>query len=355
MKKILIVNTVAYVVGGISTVIMNYYKALPEFQYDFVVDHFIDERYKTLIEEGGSRYFVLERNKNPVRYAMQLFQIIRENHYDIVHVHGNSYTMGIELLAAKMAGCKIRIAHSHNSTCEHKIFSRMLQPFFEFFCNVRLACSEEAGKWLYKRKKFHVISNALNMENYVYSEKKRWEVRHTYSIPDAAVLLGHIGFFNEQKNQTFLIQLLSELEENYYLMFVGEGHLLEDVKKKARELGVSHRVVFCGNSDNVPAMLSAMDIFVFPSKWEGLGIVMIEAQLMGLPCVASTNVPEITKLHTESYYCPEILSEWKKQMITLSKKSDRYTLQRQAQEHCELYDIKVQAETLRRIYEYEQR
>ena len=157
--SVLVINTVEFKKGGMSTVIMNYFENIDKsrIHMDFVVNRRIEEEYKNELEANGSKVYLLERNAEPVKYFFRLLAIISKKKYDIVHVHGNSCTMGIELVAARLAGCPIRIAHSHNTECSHRKAHIIMRTLFEWGCNSRLACGEEAGQWLFGGKKFDII------------------------------------------------------------------------------------------------------------------------------------------------------------------------------------------------------
>ena len=163
MRRILIINTVNFYRQGISSVIMNYYRVINHDKYkiDFVANGYMDSLYRKEIESVGGKIFVLERDKT-AGYFRKLVSLIKEN----------------KLAAAKFAGCETRIAHSHNTTCTHLKAHKFLKPFFDLLVTDQLACSEEAGVWLFGKKKFKVINNAVNPDDYRYDPVKRSLIRH---------------------------------------------------------------------------------------------------------------------------------------------------------------------------------
>lgn len=230
-----------------------------------------------------------------MQYIVDIFKIIHRYRYDIIHVHGNSCTMAIELFAGKVAKCQIRIAHGHNTACVHKRMHELLRPLFERTCTDRIACSEEAGKWLFRGKKFDILENAIDLSKYQFDRLKAESIRNQLKIKEDEIVLGHIGIFNKQKNQSFVLKVFHALyqeDQKYKLLFIGQGEMESMVKKEAEELQLQENIIFYGVTDDVPEILSAMDIFIFPSLHEGLGIAAVEAQLMGLPCVMSDQVPD---------------------------------------------------------------
>lgn len=129
--------------------------------------------------------------------------------------------MSIELAAGFFAGVKVRIAHSHNTVTEHTGLNKALRPVFEMFVNQRLACNEAAGKWLFKNKPFTVIDNGIFLDQYQFNLDTRNKVRKSLDVDQDTVLLGHVGGFNYQKNQAFLLKLLKKLPTNYKLVLIG--------------------------------------------------------------------------------------------------------------------------------------
>lgn len=359
MKKILVINTINYVIGGMSTVIMNYFENINprKYQMDFIINENIAPKYLDLLDSKGAKYYYITRKKNPLKYFSELQKVIKDNHYDIVHIHGNSCTMAIDTMAAKLGGCRCVIAHSHNSTCKHIMVHKLLRPFFEFSCNKRLACSNAAGKWLFGKKSFTVIENALDIEKYRFDTKKRNKYRSKMNVRENKIVIGHVGLFNEQKNQAFIIELARHLiidkKQNVHFMLVGEGRLMKETKKLCRQYGIKDNVTFCGTTNDIPGVMSAMDIFLFPSKWEGLGIVMIEAQLMGLPCVASSEVPMDTKISDSCKYLSlnDDITEWTEAVMSSGKKSLENKKHMLKLKNTERFDINVQIRKLESFYD----
>ena len=331
-RKILIINTVEFYRQGISSVIMNYFRAInhEKYQIDIVANSYIDEGFRREIESFAGKIFVIERDRTP-GYFLKLMKIIKENAYDIVHVNGSSATMAIELTAAFLAGCKVRIAHSHNTTCIHMKAHRALKPLFNLMCTGRLACSEGAGKWLFPGKDFSIINNAMDTENYRFDPAGRSMVRHKLKIKEWEILVGNAGTIEYQKNQEYALKALKRVQErlsgetdtSYKLIFLGKGsdENIERLKGEAQKLGLSDSVIFYGETDDMQSMLSAMDIFVLPSRFEGLPLSLLEAQYAGLPCIASDKVTQEVKISDLMYFLPltEDADLWADKLIELSE------------------------------------
>lgn len=311
MKKIKILVIVNAIFGydGISNVATNYYlhQNKSAVAMDLLTINPIFDSLAGTIEEDGNHSFVLEcRNKNPLRYLAELTKIIKKYKYDIVHVHGNSATMAVELLAAALAGCKVRIAHSHNTSCDHAKLNKLLKPLFRLLYTHCCACSKEAGAFLFGDKECFVVNNGLYLPKYTFDNAIRERIRKENGL-DGKFVIGHVGRFRFQKNQEYLVALLKKMQEkekNAVLLLVGEGETEAAVKKQVEELGLQDSVLFYGTTDRVNEVVQAMDVFAFPSRFEGLGIVAIEAQAAGLNCVASDAVPTTIKIQENVSFYP---------------------------------------------------
>ncbi|MCR4743598.1 MAG: glycosyltransferase family 1 protein [Lachnospiraceae bacterium] len=373
MRRILVINTVKFYRQGISSVIMNYYRFLnlDKYHIDFVANEYIDPSFKNEIEERGGKIFVLNRNKT-FSYFRNLTAIIKDNKYDIVHVHGNSATMAVELTAAKYAGCSIRIAHSHNTTCMHMKAHRLLKPLFDRMCTEQLACSEDAGKWLFSKKRFTVINNSMDPDNYRFDMVKRSLIRHKLKIDEWELLIGNVGTIEYQKNQEYAINLLHRIKERTEkntdlrckLIFLGKGpeENINSLKEEAKRLGISDNVIFYGETDDMQGFLSAMDIFILPSRFEGLPMSLLEAEYAGLPCVASENVTEEAKISDLTYFLPleDSLDLWADKLIELSEivlrgttKISRSKRKMLIKELSDKYDIINSVSKLEQVYDGE--
>lgn len=293
MLKILIVNTVMVTIDGTNTVIKNYYTNIDteDIHFDFV---FISEPYeqlRQLLESRGSSYTVLSsRLRKPHVYISKLAALARG--YDIVHAHGNSCTLGIEMLAAKLAGVPVRISHSHSSSNKFKTAHRLMKPIFRMCYTDGFACGELAGRWLYGKRPFTVINNGISTRKYAFDAEAREKYRKELGWEDK-IILGHVGNFNPCKNDVFLAEILSELrrkDDRYVLVSVGDGGVRAQAEQRVHELGLDDAVIFTGLRPDADKLMQAMDIFVQPSIYEGLPLTLIEAQAAGLECVASDSV-----------------------------------------------------------------
>ena len=279
-------------ITGIGTVIINYCKELDKDKYDLTIiaGRPIANQYEKICKEYGVRIIPLpSRHDETKQHYVELWRVLKREGFDIIHDHGNSSMMAIELTIAKLVGIKCRIAHSHNSTCPNLKIHKLLNPYFKKIYTKALACGLLAGEWLFGKNKFDVLPNGFYTEKFIFSEKDRLSVRRDINVEDKFVM-GHIGRINEQKNQEYLLQIFEKVAEkrrDVVLLLVGTGPDFEKINRIIQNNKYKDRIILYGETSNPVAMYSAMDIFVFPSKYEGLPVVLLEAQISGLPCIAS--------------------------------------------------------------------
>lgn len=294
--------------NGISTVVANYANALSKDNYNVFV--FAGEKVDESFRNKDRYHFKIielpQRKKNALSYYRLLLKGLKENRIDIAHIHGNSAMITPELLICKMAGIKNRIVHCHNTTCSHKFMNMLLLPIMNATCTERFACSDMAGKWLFKDKKYTVIPNGFVTSDFMYNEEQRITTRKEL-CSETAFLIGHVGKFNEQKNHEFIIHVFSKIHEkrnNAKLLLIGTGPKRDEIYELVCNLKLENSVIFLGETDRPAKYYSAMDAFIFPSLYEGLGIVAIEAQLSGVPCYVSDFVPKEVSVGNNIYFLP---------------------------------------------------
>ena len=310
--------------GGLETMIMNYYRHIDrsKVQFDFLVHRDFRADYDDEIEALGGQIFRIPRlipwSKTYLTALERFFRAHPE--YKIVHVHQDCLSSVI-LKAANKCGVPVRIAHSHNSS-QDKNIKYLIKLFYKkqipTYATQLFACSRAAGQWMFGTDNFQVMNNAIDTQKYAFDPGVRESVRNELAIPAETPVLGHVGRFMPAKNHAFLIELFSKLPPNAYLLLVGDGELREKIEYQARELGVRERIIFTGVRTDVARMLQAMDIFLFPSLYEGLGIAAIEAQTAGLPCLISDGVPMECQKTTGLVY-----------QLPLSAGADRWALKAQ--------------------------
>lgn len=340
--KILVVTTVDFQLNGITSVIMNYYRNMDKtgIQMDFLAPNEVESGYREEIEKHGSKTYVINRKENPFLYLINVYRLLKKNKYDVVHIHGNSAMMLIDILPAVLAGTKNRIVHSHNTTCSHMKLHKLFNPFFKHMYHQGVACGEAAGQWLFEDRPFLVLKNGIDLTRFMYNEERRETYRQIIEAGEKKVIC-HIGNFVEQKNHNFLIDCFQELlkkDENYILLLIGDGYLMDSMKKKAENLSICQNVIFLGKTLNVSDYLQAADVFVLPSFHEGLPVALVEAQAAGLPCIVSDKVSKEADL-SESFRFLSInsVSVWADKMEAAAKEAAR----KDRQEICAVYQRKI--------------
>ncbi len=282
-------------VNGMSAVIMQYLIGLKDKGYEFVI--FTDEvaeQYHSIIHRCNAKLITSqERRKNQLAYFAELCSIIRKEKIDIIHAHGNSATIAVEMLAALVGGVKIRVAHSHNTTCVHATADKLLRPLFNMTYTHGIGCGVEAGKWLFGERKHQVIKNGIALEQFAYNPAERMRIRERIKVDDKTCIVGHVGRFTDQKNHEAILRIFKQyllLQSQSVLLLVGDGPNIDSVKEQADKLGITENVIFYGTTAETAAMYSAMDVFLFPSKFEGVPLTLVEAQASGLPCFISDRI-----------------------------------------------------------------
>lgn len=303
--------------NGISTVIKNYCLNLDKSQFEITIftGDPVADYYVELYKDAGIKVIrINESIKRPGRFYVSLYQHLKKEHYDIAHIHGNSATISVELMIAKLSGIKVRAAHSHNSTCTHMAEHLLLKPLFARLYTEAYACSEMAGKWMFEECPFSVVPNGFDTKRFVYSEMDRQSVRDELGIRQKYVL-ATVARFNDQKNHPLLLKIfekVAEKREDAVLVLVGDGPNLNKVQELISQHPYRDRIIYYGTTSQVEKIYSAADVFVLPSKYEGLGIVFIEAQINGLPVVTSDQVPAEVNItgHTKFYALTDEPEKW---------------------------------------------
>lgn len=286
--------------GGIETMLMNYFRRIDKtkIQFDFLVHRDFIADYDDEIESlGGKIYRFPVLNPFSKEYKSKLRKFfLGHREYKIVHSHVDSMS-SVPLKIAKECGVPIRIAHAHNCS-EVKNLKYYLKLYYKSklpkCANYFFACSNEAGKWLYGDREFTLLNNAIDTKQYAFNKEARVKIRNEFSISDDTLVIGSVARFEPQKNHSFALDVFKKLidrKPNCILLLVGDGSLKNDIIEKSKLLKIDDKVIFAGVREDVPCVLQAMDLFLFPSFFEGLPVSIIEAQTSGLPCLISDKVP----------------------------------------------------------------
>jgi len=287
--------------GGAEAALMNLYRHVDRsiLRFDFVVRTTEDGVFDKEISRLGGKIYVFPPFvvKNLFGYRNHWLRFFREHkEYSVIHGHAQGLA-SVYLSIAKKHGLKT-IAHSH-TVSNGKEANRWIKWIFQLplrsIADYRLACCPEAGRWLFgKTASFQVMPNSIPTEKCVFRKEIREKVRSELGISDSFVV-GHVGRFTKAKNHPYLLKVFAALlamRKNARLLLIGEGPCYEEIRKESEKAGLQSSVLFLNEQSSVFRYLMAMDVFVFPSLYEGFPVALLEAQASGLPCMVSNRVSE---------------------------------------------------------------
>lgn len=304
--------------GGSEQVVLNYCSRMSDIHFDLLYQYEPNPQILERFNESGINCIQIpDKVHHPLKHLWTMFRIFRKGRYDVVHSHLDWFMNSYVCFLAMLAGIKKRIAHHHQAytvqepvkgsktrlvSLPNHLVKNFLCFLFRIPCKLFathwLACGEAAaingwGKSAVKKGKVTILPNAIDPERFRFNEKQRNEVRARYGISDDDFVVGHVGRFFPQKNHEFLIDIFAELHKqmaNAKLLLLGNGPLQEHIQQKVEKLGLSRCVIFAGLQRDPASFYTAMDVFCFPSLWEGLPLTLVEAQYSGLPCVVSDRI-----------------------------------------------------------------
>jgi glycosyltransferase involved in cell wall biosynthesis len=307
-RPIRVLHSVGHLLrGGIETWLYQTIKKLTQFEHHILVRTDKEEPFTAAFREIGARVVPCANYTNPVRYAINFNRVVQENGpYDILHVHGSNPNGLLAMLLAKQLGIPATIVHSHNDVrpllatrsaaygSYVALTMQCLRQFADrgFAVSVRAAESMFGSGWQHDHR-WSLLYCGVDFQP--FAEPPDPNLRKLVGIPEGAFVVGHVGRFHEQKNHQFLVKIAQEAVKaspDVHFLFIGDGDLRMEIVSQVRSLGLESRVTFVPDTLCVPQfMLSVMDCFVFPSRYEGLGLVAVEAQAAGLPCILSDRIP----------------------------------------------------------------
>ncbi len=336
MKKVLCIIS-SMNAGGAETFLMKIYRMLDrtKYQMDFCVSvkekNFYEDEINSL---GGKIFRIPAKSEDMAGFKSGLTQIIKDGNYESV-LRITSNAMGfLDLKTAKDAGAERCCVRSSNSSdgkgVKSWIAHRLGKLLYGKYVDVKFAPSDLAaiytfGKKAYKSGEAKILHNGVDLSFFKYDEAAPQKIRQEFGIADNIKIIGHVGRFMEQKNHTFLIDIFNEIhkkDSKTVLMLVGKGELEKQIKARAAYHGISDSIIFTGVRSDIPKLMSSMDVFVFPSFFEGMPNTVIEAQATGLPCVIADTITREADITGLVEYLPLSESANKWAQIALSKISD---------------------------------
>lgn len=296
-------------VGGAETFIMKVFRTLNINKYTF--DFLLCESKKCFYEDevtklGGNIYHGYYKSKHFFKSLYYIYAIAKKNNYKKALVFSQHPIVFFDLLALKFAGVSKRIVRSTNSACGGKIskfLAFVFRPIMNNLISTRIAPSKEAAQWLFgknitKKNKYILVNNGLDLSFYKYSLLSRNKFRIENNLVEK-IIIGHVGRFNKQKNHDFLIEIFKEylsINNNSVLVLIGIGELKKNIQDKISNYNLNDNVLMFNVRSDIPKCLSSFDIFLFPSLYEGMPNIVIEAQATGLTCLISDSITEDSRI-----------------------------------------------------------
>lgn len=323
-------------IGGTETMLMNLYRKLnKEIKFDFISYYDYEGYYDQEIRKLGGQVIRLNNPKKVgrIKAIKELSEVIKMNGYDGIHVH-TLFNSGIGVIAAYKGKCRVRICHSHTNSEKkvnllRRIYRELMRVSIKIFSTDFLACSKSAGEYLFgknicKNKRFEVIPNYIDYKKILNYKKEG--LREELNLKNDDILIGHIGRFIESKNQSFILDIFKKINEKnskYKLILVGYGELEEKIKFKAEKLGISENIYFLGLRKDIEKIVNSLDLFIMPSIYEGLGLVLLEAQAGRVPCLVSDAIQEEADLNlglVKKISLNKGINIWEEEIYKLVKK-----------------------------------
>ncbi len=313
--------------GGLENFIMNLFQNTDssKVQFDFVIHARKENDYVPLIEAMGSKVYLVPRlTRNPIESLRELYCIVKNNQYKVVVRHTSNALIAPQLLVARLAGAKT-ICHSHTETDSKKLLHVLGRMLMGIAAKEKFACSEKAGYWMYGKRKFRIVHNAVDIHKFEYSADKEQRIRDEFGLGNSKVY-GHIGNLVECKNHVFLISVFHEIaktDPNARLICVGEGEHREVIEEQIERLQLKDKVILTGRRMDAQDFMSCFDVMIFPSVYEGLPLTLIEAQAAGLPCLISDTITSdvvVTQGLVEKASIEKSPEIWAKQAVKMATK-----------------------------------
>ena len=346
-KKILEIVGGEFDTSGSSLMIWKWYENfdLTSLQIDFFCLNQPKDYYSQIIAKNDGKCYVFGPDKgkslgNKVLQAIALHKIAKENCYDCIHIHISSAKVVLLTYLLCKRYVKKMISHSHNTCVRGSFINRLLHNLCKYLLSnskiIRVACSKDAAKWLFppriiKKQQYIIIKNGIDIPKFAYNNKVRKGMRKELNL-EGCFVIGHIGRFVYQKNHSFLIDVFEYIHQkcpNAMLLLIGDGDSYENltfyIKNKVKHLNLMDNVIFFGNTDKVNELYQAMDCFILPSHYEGLGIVLIEAQAAGLKILCADTIPEEAKITENLKYMSLNLSpeKWADELLSYNEHYER--------------------------------
>lgn len=316
--------------NGVATVLMNQYQALIDAGYKVDILQFwdIDSVYAERVRKNGGNVITYKILSSKLDNIRKIKEFYKDHTYDIVHINHTDLIAAMFIWCAKEAHVPVIVYHSHNTKLLGGLKRNLKSTIYDYLCvkgaNLYLACSKRAGDDVFKNKQFTILHNAIAIDKFKFNNENRKKIRKELNINENDLVIGTVCRYAEQKNPIFMYEIFSEIlkkNSNAIFLWVGsaaseEDPIVRQMKLTAKKLKIEEKLRLVGSKDDVYNWYSAMDVFLMPSKWEGLGITYIESQANGLPTFASDVVPDDAKVTAlfKSISLNETPEAWAKQI-----------------------------------------
>ena len=351
--------------GGQEMFIINVLRNInmDSLRIDWLTPYFCENnQYKNEIENRGGQVFCMNLPFSPGKSRLDvikpLYRFLKNHPYDVVHIHSGSLSiLATCSFISRISGVKNVIVHSHTTGLVKGVkfyaLKLLFYPLIRFAPTKYCACSKAAGEWKFPHSVSNrtiILKNGIDLDAFRYNRNKESEIRSKLGIGYSTILIGHVGRFSFVKNHVFLIRLMEYLVSKSFdckMMLIGDGEILDDIKSLVSQKQLNDKIIFVGATPCVNEYIQAMDVFVLPSRWEGLPIVGVEAQAAGVPMLVSDKVSKDMKLAKNVKYLPiDNIEVWANEITKVRRqKTDNYSIIKEAG-----YDITDTAEILKNLY-----
>lgn len=364
-RKVLQIGSENFGAGGRSVIAYNLTRPLTDdFQVDFLaIGKLKNPDFHHVIEANGGRVQHVKEVSSKIKRLKSIYAILKKEKYDIVHINADDAIEALfTSILSKLSGAKI-VLHAHNTSSSRgkgfagRIKMLLARKIVNFLVDCKLACSLEAANYLYgdtDLSEVVILKNGIIINDFLYNIELRKKVRENLNIPMEAIVLGTIGRLSHQKNPEFMISLIQTFfskAPNFYFIWIGDGEERASIETMLEEEIKSGRVLLLGKQEQPAQYYQAMDVFLLPSLYEGFGIVNIEAQASGLPCVVSSAVPESAAVNSNFYrlLLSDGVEKWSDFITSMSYERLPDDAEEKIKEAG--FDIEDSSQKLRKIYQ----
>lgn len=348
--------------AGQETLIMNLYRCIDrtKVQFDFLCTNPDKGDYDDEIDFLGGVIHILPPQKKRIKYFDYILSVfntanyLRQLNYNTIHLHNyHAFSSLIWVTAAKLASIDNIIVHCHNTNAPRPLLHKVCRPILSLFHINRFACSSDASRWMFGKKESKIILNGIDPQKFEFNSEQRKILRNEFGLKDSTIAILHIGRFNYQKNHIFLLNVFNTFHISHpdsKLLLIGKGELETEIKEHISSLDLNDNVKLLGIRNDIPGILNACDLFLFPSLFEGLSVVLVEAQASGIPILTTNNlaVETIFSDNVKQLELSQKIGEWANAIEPTIKLGRNISTSKMIADNG--FDIKTVAKDLQHFY-----